>query len=85
MIANEPFGQGRLFARVRGKAVPGWAVEKGITSWAQYFLKFILSEPRVQFVIPATRKLAHLKDNMSAGLGYLPTAEERRKMRQEFL
>lgn len=85
VIANEPFGQGSLFARVRGKVVPAWAVEKGITSWAQYFLKFILSEPRVQFVIPATRKLAHLKDNMSAGAGYLPGHAERLKMRQEFL
>ena len=85
VIANEPFGQGSLFSRVRGKNVPAWAQEKGITSWAQYFLKFILSEPRVQFVIPATRKLAHLRDNMSAGIGYLPTAEERHKMRQEFL
>ena len=85
VIANEPFGQGSLFARVRGKNIPAWAQEKGIRSWAQYFLKFILSEPRVQFVIPATRRLAHLKDNMSAGVGYLPNAEERLKMRQEFL
>ena len=85
VIANEPFGQGALFSRVRGKAVPAWAVERGITSWAQYFLKFILSEPRVQFVIPATRKLAHLKDNMSAGIGHFPSADERRKMKQEFL
>lgn len=85
VIANEPFGQGSLFSRVRGKAVPVWAQEKGITSWAQYFLKFILSEPRVQFVIPATRKIAHLKDNMSTGTGHLPTAEEREKMRRGFL
>lgn len=85
VIANEPFGQGSLFSRVRGKPVPAWAVEKGITTWAQYFLKFILSEPHVQFVIPATRKPAHLKDNMSAGTGYLPDKNDRARMLKEFL
>lgn len=85
VIANEPFGQGRLFSRVRGKQVPAWAVERGITTWSQYFLKFILSEPRVQFVIPATRKLSHLRENMAAGTGYLPSASERRMMQRDFL
>ncbi len=84
VIANEPFGQGALFRQVRGKAVPAWAVEKGITSWAQYFLKFIFSNPQVQFAIPATRKLLHLKDNIEGGRGYLPTVAERQQMRKEF-
>lgn len=84
VIANEPFGQGRLFTRVRGKTVPAWAQEKGIRSWGEYFLKFILAEPRVQFVIPATRRLAHLRDNMAAGVGYMPDRAERERMRREF-
>lgn len=84
VIANEPFGQGALFRRVRGKEVPAWAREKGISSWAQYFLKFIFSNPKVQFAIPATRKLSHLRDNMSGGSGYLPTAAERKSMLVEF-
>lgn len=84
VIANEPFAQGALFRFVRNKSVPGWAVEKGINSWAQYFLKFILSNPQVQFVIPATRKLAHLRENMAGGSGYLPSAAERARMQKEF-
>lgn len=84
VIANEPFGQGALFRQVRGKAVPAWAVEKGITTWAQYFLKFIFSNPQVQFAIPATRKIIHLKDNLEGGRGYLPTAAERARMQKEF-
>lgn len=84
VIANEPFGQGALFRQVRGKQVPAWAMEKGIGSWAQYFLKFIFSNPQVQFAIPATRKIIHLRDNMAGGAGYLPTAKERSEMRREF-
>ncbi len=84
VIANEPFAQGRLFRQVKGKPVPAWAVERGMKSWAQYFLKFILSEPRIQFVIPATRRLEHLRDNMSAGVGYLPDASERQRMLADF-
>lgn len=84
VIANEPFGQGALFRQVRGKQVPAWAVEKGIQSWAQYFLKFIFSNPQVQFAIPATRKLLHLKDNLAGAAGYLPTAVERERMKKEF-
>jgi aryl-alcohol dehydrogenase-like predicted oxidoreductase len=85
VIANQPFAQGRLFRRVKDRAVPAWAVQNGITSWAQYFLKFILSEPRIQFVIPATRRLEHLRENMAAGLGLLPDEKMRARMRREFL
>lgn len=84
VIANEPFGQGALFRQVRGKPVPAWAQERGISTWAQYFLKFIFSNPRVQFAIPATRKLLHLKDNLAGGAGYLPTTAERERMKKEF-
>jgi len=84
VIANEPFGQGALFRQVRGKPVPAWAQERGISTWAQYFLKFIFANPQVQFAIPATRKVLHLKDNMAGGAGYLPTVGERERMKKEF-
>jgi diketogulonate reductase-like aldo/keto reductase len=84
VIANEPFAQGALFRRVRGKKIPAWAQEKGITTWAQYFLKFIFANPQVQFAIPATRRVDHLLDNLGGGQGYLPTATERLHMRREF-
>ena len=46
-----PFGRGRLFRAVRGKTLPDWATAFA-GSWAQFFLKFLLADPRVTAVIP---------------------------------
>jgi diketogulonate reductase-like aldo/keto reductase len=53
VIINRPFQEGSLFNRVSGKPLPGWAAEIGISSWAQFFLKFILSNSSVTCAIPA--------------------------------
>jgi diketogulonate reductase-like aldo/keto reductase len=84
VIANEPFDQGGLFAAVQGRALPDWVAELGIYSWAQFFLKYILADERVHFVIPATSKLAHLEDFLPGGAGPLPDAKQRLRMRAEF-
>lgn len=83
VIANEPFDAGNLFEAVEERALPGFAAELGIRSWAQYFLKFILADERVQFVIPATGKLEHLQELLQAASGPLPDAALRRRMRDE--
>ena len=80
VIVNRPFARGALFGRVRGKPLPEWAGEFGATSWAQFFLKFILGHPAVSCVIPATGKPKHLLDNLGAGRGALPDARTRRRM-----
>ena len=80
VIVNRPFSQGGLFPKVKGKALPAWAAEFDCTSWAQFFLKYLLSHPAVTCVIPGTRRVAHLKDNVQAGIGRLPDAATRRKM-----
>jgi diketogulonate reductase-like aldo/keto reductase len=80
VLINRPFAEGALFKRVRGKSLPPWAKEIGCASWAQFFLKFIISHPAVTCAIPATSKVAHLKDNMQAGLGPLPDASTRSRM-----
>lgn len=67
VIVNRPFGGGASFARARGTALPGWVTERGITSWAQYLLAWILSHPEVTCVIPGTRRVAHVQDNLAAG------------------
>jgi len=85
VIANEPFAHGALFRRVKGRTVPGWAQEIGIKTWAQYFLKYIIGDEAVQFAIPATRKLEHLLDNMSASVGRLPDKEQRVRMRRDLM
>jgi aryl-alcohol dehydrogenase-like predicted oxidoreductase len=74
-----PFGRGRLFRAVRGMAIPDWAKEFA-DSWARFFLKFLLSDPRVTVVIPGTADPAHMTDNAGAMRGALPDPEQRRRM-----
>lgn len=69
VIVNRAFEDGRLFARVGDRPVPAWAAEVGADSWAQLFLKFVLSDPAVNAVIPATSKPKHQADNLKAGTG----------------
>ncbi len=79
-VINQPFETGSLFRWSRGKALPEWAKEIDIESWAQFFLKFILSHEAVICVIPGTSKPHHLIDNMKAGYGRLPDEAMRNKM-----
>lgn len=80
VMVNRPFGGGGLFRRVRGKTLPSWAAELGCASWAQFFLKYIVSHPAVTCVIPATAELTHLSDDLKAGYGRMPDIAERRRM-----
>jgi diketogulonate reductase-like aldo/keto reductase len=80
VIANRPFAKASLFSRVRGKDVPGWAQEFDCGSWAQFFLKYIVSHPALTCAIPATSKVKHLLDNAGAGVGRLPDDKTRRRM-----
>jgi len=74
-----PFGRARLFRAVRGKELPDWA--RGFAnSWAQFFLKYLLSDPRVTVVIPGTSDTGHMTDNLGAMRGPLPNADQRRQM-----
>lgn len=84
VIVNRPYQRGDLFNEVRGKALPAWAKEFDCQSWGQFFLKFVVSHPAVTCAIPATSKAKHMKDNMQAGKGRLPTAKERTKMLKYF-
>ena len=84
VIINRPFAEGTMFGRVRGKPLPEWAREFGAASWAQFFLKWIVSHPAVTCAIPGTGKPEHMRDNLAAGVGALPDAAMRRKMAQHF-
>ncbi len=80
VIINRAFKRGDLFSKVKGKELPNWAAESDISSWGQYFLKFVVSHPYVSCAIPATSKLKHMVDNKQAGYGRLPDAVTRQKM-----
>lgn len=80
VIINRPFAEGALFRKVRGKPLPDWAREFGAASWAQFFLKWIISHPAVTCAIPGTAKPDHMRDNLAAGRGALPDAAMRKRM-----
>ena len=84
VLVNRPFTTGNLFGRVAGKPLPDWAAEFDCRSWAQYFLKFVVSHPAVTCAIPATNDPGHLRDNMGAGVGRLPDESMRRRMAEHF-
>lgn len=84
VIVNRPFGSGSMFRATRGKPLPPFAADLGIATWAQFFLKWIVSHPAVTCAIPATSKPAHMKDNLGAGQGPLPDDEQRKLMAEHF-
>ena len=85
ILTNLPFGRGRFFAKVKGKVLPEWAVkELGVTSWAQYSLKWSLGNEAITAVIPGTDRPEYMADNLKAGVGLLPDAAMRKKMVAHF-
>ena len=75
-----PFGRGRVFGVFEDQPIPEWAAELGITSWAQFALKYNVSHPAVTCAIPGTATLACLRDNLGAATGELPDAATRERM-----
>ena len=80
VLANRPFGGGTALRRLAGTPLPPWAPEAGCASWAQIFLKWILANPAITCVIPATSKVRHLEENMAAAEGALPDEALRSRM-----
>ena len=80
VIINQPFGYGKLFEQVRTKSLPDWAAEFDCRSWAQFFLKYIISHPAVTCAIPGTGLPAHMLDNIQAAYGRLPDEAMRERM-----
>ena len=80
ILVNLPFARNQLFNRVRGKPLPAWAAEFDATTWAQFFLKYILGHEAVTCVIPGTDKPEYMLDNLNAGRGRFPDAAMRKKM-----
>jgi aryl-alcohol dehydrogenase-like predicted oxidoreductase len=74
-----PYGNGRLFRAVHGKELPDWA-RVFANSWGQFFLKYLLGDPRVTAVIPGTGDPGHMTDNAGAMRGPLPDPDQRRRM-----
>ena len=68
VVVMRPLGEGALVRRTP----PSEALEPlhrfGVRTWPQALLKWILSDPRVTAVIPATSSVEHVADNAAAGV-----------------
>jgi aryl-alcohol dehydrogenase-like predicted oxidoreductase len=86
VMINIPFGGGRdsIFDVVEGRELPDFAAEFGATTWAQFFLKYVVSHPGVTCAIPGTRSVEYVNDNFGAAFGRLPDAALRRRQEEFF-
>ena len=80
VMINVPFAKAELFKKTSGVALPDWASDFDCDSWAQFFLKYVISHPAVTCVIPRTGNPHHMADNLKAGFGELPNQDTRSKM-----
>lgn len=85
VVINRPFINGKYFDLIKGHELPGWASEFECASWAQFSLKYIVSNPAVNCVLTETTNPKHVIDNLGAGIGKLPDRKMREKMRDHFL
>lgn len=85
VIINRPFDGGDLFGAKTARPLPGWAKEIACASWAEAFLKWVVSHPAVTVAIPATSQPAHLRENMRALAGPLPDAALRKRIAEDYL
>jgi len=84
VMVNRPLAYSNLFKDVRGETLPDWAIQRGYSSWAEFFLKYVVSHPAVTCAIPGTTRTEHVRDNMLAAHGELPDAAFRRLQEQWF-
>lgn len=84
VLVNLPFGRGAQFRAVGSRPLPAWAAEIDCTSWAQVFLKYVVSHPAVTCAIPGSTQAAHVEDNLGAARGRLPDAALRQTMARYF-
>jgi len=80
VLINLPFGRNSLFRKAGNRPLPDFAAEFGARTWAQFFLKFILSHPAVTAVIPGTDKPEYMLDNLQAARGPMPDAAMRKRI-----
>ncbi|MBW4935835.1 aldo/keto reductase [Marinobacter sp. F4206] len=80
VMVNRPFQGGSLFRRFQSEPLPDWAGEIGVSTWAEFFLKYIIAHPAVTCAIPATSSVQHMQENMAAMYGELADERQRQQM-----
>ena len=67
VVVMRPFAEGALLARPPSAAELAPLEGFGVATWAQVLVKWALSDPRVDLVIPATSKPERAAENARAG------------------
>ncbi len=67
VVVMMPFERGDLVRRPPAAAELAAFEAYGVTTWAQVLLKWILSDPRVHVVVPATSRPGRMTENARAG------------------
>jgi len=80
VMAHMPLEKARLHDLVGDRRLPEVAKDIEAESWAQFFLKYVLSHPAITIAVQTTQNSAHLADNLAAMRGPLPDRWERREM-----
>jgi aryl-alcohol dehydrogenase-like predicted oxidoreductase len=80
VLANLPLARAALIGQAGERKLPDWAADIDVSSWSQFFLKYVISHPVVTCAIPGSTKVAHLEDNQAAARGRLPDVAMRSKM-----
>jgi len=79
VLVNRPFEGGGLLSRIVRRPLPPF-VRAFAATWSEALLKFVLAHPAVTCVIPATASAEHMRENLAAGEGRLPTEQECREL-----
>ena len=82
VLVNLPLARASLIGQAGTRPLPEWAADIDVSSWAQFFLKYVISHPAVTCAIPGSTKVAHLEDNQGAARGRLADAAMRARMEQ---
>ena len=80
VVAYFPFDAGGLFQRAATTPLPRWAADFDAKTWAQFFIKYVVSHPAVTVVRTGTSKPNHMLENIGGGSGRLPNQATRKRM-----
>lgn len=85
VLVMEPLGTGGLLETPPPPGLLARLRPKGVQTWAQALLKWILSDPRVHVILPATARPGRPRENAAAGAAPWFDEEERQEIAQAFL
>ena len=81
VLVNMALEKARLHAIVEDVQLPDFAIDFGMKTWSEFFLKWVIAHPAVTCALPATSNPDHLTENVAAMRGPLPDPDMRERMR----